>query len=402
MAASFPPGLEPVTAVPAPNKSDMIDEAATEMRKVAIDSIESELKKLGDTDNRDAIVAAVRKVVLADVDSRVKEKAEELWLKGKNMLSSIQTKHKEKTQVLADDLTECLKKQQLLEAENQKLKMVLADLAGRFSMMGSCFNGASPKTAYGGAGGMSAAASTMSPNQESTPSELYSPATFTPSTAEAGKAAETGALASQFPDLPAFPFPAAQAASPAPALSLADALLQTPQPISLASSMTPVGTPVAGDMHKGQDNGSNSYTFSFTLRKADGADLGLNVSHHEHDRVLRVEGVRSDGAVEAWNRQCASSAFADKAVLPGDIITSVNNITYDPKTMLEECRDRQLLKLTILRQRAERKSSTLRADASEFVPGAASSSSDAEDPPSAAEDAAAADAEDAIPKPDEE
>ena len=37
--------------------------------------------------------------------------------------------------------------------------------------------------------------------------------------------------------------------------------------------------------------------------EADGADLGLNVSHHESDRVLRVEGVRAEGAVEAWNRQ---------------------------------------------------------------------------------------------------
>jgi len=189
-------------------------------------------------------------------------------------------------------------------------------------------------------------------------SQLFSSATLTPDAAETGKGTENGASTS-FAEVPEFPFPG-QIASPAPPLSLAEHLLHSPPPLSLASSLE--STP------EGQQSSSGTFAFSFTLRKADGADLGLNVSHHEHDRVLRVEGVRPEGAVEAWNRQCASSALAEKAVLPGDIISSVNNIMYDPKKMLEECRDKQLLKLTVHRQRMPCKPTTLRAEASEFVP----------------------------------
>jgi hypothetical protein len=341
--------------------------AAKEMRAAAIDNIEKQLSELGNGENRDVIISAVRQQVLADVDVRVQEKSEQLWVKGKQMVSSIQAKHKEKIEVLTSDLAECLRKQQVMEAENEKLKQVLSGLVNRFAMMGAVFN-AAPKAGAGisgfGAGDMSAVASTMSPNQDSTASELYSPAVFTPGPVD--KAVEP---AGPFAEVPAFPFPAspAHAASAAPPLSLAEALLSSPQQLSLASSLTPPPTPDSTvDSHD-----CNGYTFSFTLRKADGADLGLNVSHHEHDRFLRVEGVRAEGAVEAWNRQCASSAFGDKAILPGDAITSVNKIMHDPKKMLEECRDRQLLKLTVWRQRASKPTtSTLRADASEFVPGA--------------------------------
>uniref|UniRef100_A0A7S0AMZ5 PDZ domain-containing protein n=1 Tax=Pyrodinium bahamense TaxID=73915 RepID=A0A7S0AMZ5_9DINO len=89
--------------------------------------------------------------------------------------------------------------------------------------------------------------------------------------------------------------------------------------------------------------------FSFTIRKADETDLGLNVTHHERDRVLCVESVRADGAVDAWNRQCLGGVLPEKAVLPGDMIISVNNVAYDPERMLEECKERRLLRLTISR-----------------------------------------------------
>ena len=59
-----------------------------------------------------------------------------------------------------------------------------------------------------------------------------------------------------------------------------------------------------------------------------------------------------------------------KSLLPGDTITSVNKIMNDPKKMLEECRDKQLLKLTVYRERTPAKSSVqLNASAAEFVPG---------------------------------
>merc|ERR1712060_109960 len=137
--------------------------------------------------------------------------------------------------------------------------------------------------------------------------------------------------------------------------------------------------------------------FSFTLRKADDTELGLNVSHQEHDRVLCIEGVMADGAVDAWNRQCRGSALLEKVVFPGDKIISVNNVAYNADKMLEECKEKRLLRLTVARGEYplpevpactgsvnsnstnnigiainsninDHSSSSLRATASEFVP----------------------------------
>jgi hypothetical protein len=55
------------------------------------------------------------------------------------------------------------------------------------------------------------------------------------------------------------------------------------------------------------------------------------------------------GAADAWNRQCAGTVFAEKSLMPGDRIVSINGVTGDPNRMLEECRERRLLKLMVSR-----------------------------------------------------
>jgi len=231
------------------------------------------------------------------------------------------------------------------------------------------------------------------------------------------KLMHTLVTADKFPMVPKFPFipfensqlpagfePMNTSVQQAPPLSLAQALgplgplsqtstgprmTPTPQaktPLSLAASLGPspvpspsfpawpgiVATPPVSPF-VGQPPGSS---FSITLRKADGTELGLNVSHNEFDQALKVDGVRGNGAVEAWNKQCLGSSAADRAVLPGDRITSVNGITCEPAKMLAECRDRMLLRLTVVRG-ADRSAAgllgggchmSLRADASVFVP----------------------------------
>jgi len=120
--------------------------------------------------------------------------------------------------------------------------------------------------------------------------------------------------------------------------------------------------------------------FTFTLRKADGVELGLHVSHHEHDKVIRVEGIKSEGAIGAWNRQwTGNGASVEKIVMIGDKIVSVNGISNDPNKMLQECKDKQLLKIEIMRgdtpvpttvndSPVTAKPSGLRAEAAAFVP----------------------------------
>lgn len=309
---------------------------------------------------------ALREEVLRGVDERVAQRAEELWARGKQMLGDIQQRHKETTARLADEVTRCREKQHSLEAENEKLKDAIQGLAARFSLLEQVASGREGPAELPGV-------------TEDVPYASGSPPPAPVPSAELV----------QLPELPRFPFPAP--ASPAAPLNLAEAVgAQTPQrtPLSLANSLT--STPPEVTLSAAAPGPGGGGLFSFTLRKADRADLGLNVSHREHDKVLRVESVRPEGAVEAWNRQCVGGAAAEKAVVAGDKIISVNSIAYDPKRMLEECREKQLLKLTVVRgnrqlptippKASPPKPSALRADASVFVPQGAENPSEQAEP----------------------
>jgi hypothetical protein len=93
---------------------------------------------------------------------------------------------------------------------------------------------------------------------------------------------------------------------------------------------------------------SGGTVFGFTLRKAEGFSLGLNVESLYEERALRVENVSAGGAIHAWNQQCSGGESAGKAIMPGDRIVKVNN-ARTPDDMLKECKDRQLLKFTVVR-----------------------------------------------------
>lgn len=103
-------------------------------------------------------------------------------------------------------------------------------------------------------------------------------------------------------------------------------------------------------------------SFTVTLRKADDAGLGLQISREDSEDGLTVEGIVPGGAVEAWNRQCvgdfatgsigmfsAGGPGPQRAVLVGDRITSVNGITRDAPKMAEECANQRLLRITVSR-----------------------------------------------------
>jgi len=365
-----------------------------------------------------------------EVNSKVAEKMDELWQKGKQMMSQAQLKQKEQADQLTAEVSHCLDRQQELEAETTQLKQLIADLSSRLSVLGSTPRGceATPNgTPLRAVAGVTEPGS--SSQSQGSPSDLLTPVR--------GSGAGESLLPATLPEVPAFPFPSAPQApqpqqNPAPTTSLGGAGANAPEPLLLSKATSPAplllskalspSTSVMPTPPKalslansllpaapGLKSGS-SCIFSFTLRKADETDLGLNVSHLENDKVLFVEGVRTEGAVDAWNRQCMGSAFPEKAVMPGDRIFSVNGVTYNPEKMLEECKDRQLLRLSIARGDAAlpevpvpptptaaaatagnspgtdavkappglsataNATKALRADASEFVPGSAVSS----------------------------
>lgn len=93
---------------------------------------------------------------------------------------------------------------------------------------------------------------------------------------------------------------------------------------------------------------SGGTEFGFTIRKADDCSLGLDVTHTDDANFLLVTGVKSGGAMEAWNKLCVGGPAAGKAVMPGDKIVKVN-LAATPPEMLQECRDKKLLKFRIQR-----------------------------------------------------
>jgi hypothetical protein len=93
---------------------------------------------------------------------------------------------------------------------------------------------------------------------------------------------------------------------------------------------------------------SNDVVFGLTLRLAEGVGLGLNVDRSHDDQALIIKTVRKQGGIMSWNRMVATSPQCMKVVVPGDKIVLVNG-KADCDGMLEEVRNRLLVKLTICR-----------------------------------------------------
>lgn len=101
-------------------------------------------------------------------------------------------------------------------------------------------------------------------------------------------------------------------------------------------------------------SGKADLAFSFTLRLADDVGLGLDVLRPPCDSFLAVQQILPKGAIEAWNRQCVEgNTVSTKSVLPGDVIVGINGASGCPG-MLQECREKRLLKLSLMRPSSEK------------------------------------------------
>eukprot|EP00437_Effrenium_voratum_P013689 CAMPEP_0181446360 /NCGR_PEP_ID=MMETSP1110-20121109/26063_1 /TAXON_ID=174948 /ORGANISM="Symbiodinium sp., Strain CCMP421" /LENGTH=397 /DNA_ID=CAMNT_0023570433 /DNA_START=45 /DNA_END=1238 /DNA_ORIENTATION=+ len=370
MLFSSPPGLEPDLSA----ATFAVGAEAMEVRPVTREALEAKLKTLSPDASHEAILEAIQELVLAEVEYKVQEKTEEMWNRGKQVVAQMKQRHQQTVQQHLDEIARLKKSSQDLEEENMRLNQLVHDLAtGLTAVGGNYLNG--KDLPYGSPD--SCASTAVEEPEASKQVEAATPFTPKPRT-------DPDTPPSALPEVPAFPLLSSPVPLSAP-ISLAESLGQaTPQrtPVSLMQSLIEMPSPFTVNGRAGAGMVGGNGIFSFTLRKADGTELGLNVSHSNDDRVLCVEGIRPGGAVEAWNRQCLGpgSTFTEKAVFQGDRIISVNQICYDPNKMLQECKEKQLLKLTIARGNVSLPSApaqgpgsaSLRADASEFVPGVTS------------------------------
>lgn len=109
---------------------------------------------------------------------------------------------------------------------------------------------------------------------------------------------------------------------------------------------TPVATP-RSSRHQASPEGELDFTFEFTMRRADGYTVGLDVAL---DRgYVMVNQVHPGGAIHSWNMQCQQNdVMGVKAVVPGDVLLSVNGKTTHQEIVDEF--SKYLLRFTVVRK----------------------------------------------------
>ncbi|OLQ13401.1 hypothetical protein AK812_SmicGene2640 [Symbiodinium microadriaticum] len=96
---------------------------------------------------------AVCQAVLQDVEAKVNEKMEEVWQKGRQMLTQVQQKQQEKTDQLVAELRQLQERQEALQTEHESLKQMLVLAASQLALLGAgvgdakAMRGLSPTTA---------------------------------------------------------------------------------------------------------------------------------------------------------------------------------------------------------------------------------------------------------------
>jgi hypothetical protein len=202
-----------------------------------IEQIESVLSRAGEDLDQLAILEALKDAVIHKIDSRVALVAEELWARAKQAMNQLQCQQKETTNKLLDEVARCRERQHALEVENNKLKQGIQSLAARFSFVGQVFSGKDMELAGSPSSvcpveGCTAPVSTPVSQSVLSPEASDFFAQASPFMPGGGEATGTDCLwgAAKFPEVPPFPFPVQPPMSPATPLSLAEALSTDNQP----------------------------------------------------------------------------------------------------------------------------------------------------------------------------
>jgi len=314
-----------------------------------------------------SLMEDIRQKMLRSVDEEMTEREQMAWTRGTRAAQAMQTEDEQSFSSLVDSLAEVRSAQHSLEAENQRLRHVITALAGRISQMGATaapspwsLGWTSPLSDPGPAPGIPLQATPAAP-------AFLAPSVFPPPAGEVAGAMEelwrattsSDDISPHLSTLSAIPLQPQVKLPLTRQVPLLGAKVSLADGLGIGSPATPtLDTPSTARSAAGSEASSgcsstsddvDAYVFGLTLRLADSAELGLTTSQSGRDRHLRIEGVLPGGAADAWNRQCGSSGAAEKVLIPGDKIVSVNDVAGDPQAMLLECSSRRLLRLQIVR-----------------------------------------------------
>eukprot|EP00933_Yihiella_yeosuensis_P031752 TRINITY_DN25364_c0_g1_i1.p1 TRINITY_DN25364_c0_g1~~TRINITY_DN25364_c0_g1_i1.p1 ORF type:complete len:366 (+),score=84.64 TRINITY_DN25364_c0_g1_i1:169-1266(+) len=340
----------------------------------------SQTRTKSEEELKEELIKEVTMAIKGHVDQKTSEAVEQLWLKGQKAIQYMQTQHMTQTDQLRSQLASCAESYKNLERENAMLRSGLEALMKHLTVLfGTPPHGAPgmpmhipkgspffpPHSADGGTQKMAPG----TPVAPGTPSDSSSraPAYVAPS---AGLMVDTQRRDAEASRVPADPRQSDDSESEAEELLCAPAPT-TPRETSSVASAAAAASGGTGSEQPASASAPTATSvatapaFTLTLRRADTVPVGLDVRGEEG--YLVVERVRPGGAVEAWNRQCPGDV---REIRPFDRICMING-AEDPDSMMEECRTKHLLKMTVLRgSAAETRAAqgNLRADASEFVP----------------------------------
>jgi len=273
--------------------------------------------------------------VIHKIDARVALVAEELWARAKQAMNQLQLQQKETTNKLLDEVARCRERQHALEAENNKLKQGIQSLAARFSFVGQVFSGkemelVSSPSSVCPVEGCTAPVSTPVSQSVLSPeaSDFFTQAS--PFMAGGGEATGTDCLwgAAKFPEVPPFPFPVQPPMSPATPLSLAEALStdnqpqhqpqqqqpqQQPQqqqaPLSIADALTPPAS-VAQDQAARLDSWNGQWATGCTFA------MGSSTPATEDEAPHKAKSLKNEQQTTASKegQDCINATRSDAPV----------------------------------------------------------------------------------------
>eukprot|EP00747_Dinoflagellata_sp_TGD_P165524 gnl/TRDRNA2_/TRDRNA2_186895_c0_seq1.p1 gnl/TRDRNA2_/TRDRNA2_186895_c0~~gnl/TRDRNA2_/TRDRNA2_186895_c0_seq1.p1 ORF type:complete len:466 (-),score=80.99 gnl/TRDRNA2_/TRDRNA2_186895_c0_seq1:76-1473(-) len=301
----------------------------------------------------------VKEIVLAELEACLAQKLGEVWQKAEGVMQKSKIRSQKAMQLLSEQVTTANERQQSVQVELQKqghMVTLLQSQLAAFQM-----------------------AAVASPHACSVSDDMYL-ATSRPAVSTVVREAEAPPLSprggpreppAEFstPDSIAsfssstrcsqttiYPADATSGLTGGPQISLEEMLFRKPPPSAHGAAAKATGQAPAPLMPSPAfrsptlfEADADGFMYTFTLRKADGVGLGVDVSYSPGSLNLKVNAVTSGGAIDSWNRQCSTAGRVEKAVRAGDGIARVNQIEGDPEKMLQEIRDKFLLKLTICR-----------------------------------------------------